>query len=132
MSISRRTALATGAAAAVTGLTVAPLGMKAAGVQAALAGDPVLALEREWLAQLDYVHNYPDDSDDALEPLYRRADAIEEKIMGTPATTAAALAPSKAPRLVICIIGYSLALFPRGSIDRAKRLSIVLIDVAAT
>ena len=41
MQISRRDALATGAAVAVTGLTVAPLAMKAAGVKAALAGsDP--------------------------------------------------------------------------------------------
>ncbi len=51
---------------------------------------------------------------------------------GTPATTAAALAPSMAPRREICIIGYSLALYPRGSIDRAKRLSIVVFGFAAT
>jgi hypothetical protein len=43
MNISRRDALlGATAAAAVTGLTVAPLAMKAAGVKAALAGDPVL------------------------------------------------------------------------------------------
>ncbi len=41
MSISRRTALATGAAAIVTGATVAPLAMKAAATKAALAApDP--------------------------------------------------------------------------------------------
>ncbi len=39
MSISRRTALATGAAAIVTGLTVAPLAMKTANVRAALTDD---------------------------------------------------------------------------------------------
>ncbi len=85
MSISRRTALTTGAAAAVTGLTTAPLAMKAAGVKAALAGDPVLALEREWLAQLDFIHNYPDDFDEALEPLYERADEIERQLFSMPA-----------------------------------------------
>ncbi len=43
MQISRRDALlGATAAAAVTGLTVAPLAFKAAGVKAALAGDPVL------------------------------------------------------------------------------------------
>ncbi len=49
MSISRRTALATGAAAIVTGATVAPLAVKATGVKAALAGEEaqVLALFRQ-------------------------------------------------------------------------------------
>ncbi len=45
MQISRRGALlGATAAAAVTGLTVAPLAIKAATVKAALAGDPVVAL----------------------------------------------------------------------------------------
>ncbi len=48
MQITRRNALlGATAAAAVTGLTVAPLAMKAAGVKAALAGDPLIALEAE-------------------------------------------------------------------------------------
>ena len=48
MQISRRDALmGATAAAAVTGLTVAPLGIKAAGVRAALAGEPLVALETE-------------------------------------------------------------------------------------
>jgi hypothetical protein len=42
MSISRRTALATGAAAITTGAIAAPLALKAANVKAALAGEPVL------------------------------------------------------------------------------------------
>ncbi len=42
MQISRRNALATGAAAIVTGAAVAPLAFKAAGVKAALSGDPIL------------------------------------------------------------------------------------------
>ncbi len=44
MSISRRDALATGAAAITTAAVAAPLAIKAAGVEAALAGDPVIAL----------------------------------------------------------------------------------------
>ncbi len=43
MSISRRTALATTAAALTTAAITAPIAIKAAGVQAALAGDPVIA-----------------------------------------------------------------------------------------
>ncbi len=86
MNITRRDALlGATAAAAVTGLTVAPLAIKAAGVKAALAGDPVLALEREWLAQLDFIHNYPDDSDEALNPLYERASEIERQLFLMPA-----------------------------------------------
>ncbi len=85
MSISRRTALATGAAAVITGAATIPLAMKADAVKAALAGDPVLALEREWLAQLDFVHNYPDDSDAALAPLYERVDETERQLFLMPA-----------------------------------------------
>ncbi len=54
MQITRRGALlGATAAAAVTGLTVAPLAIKSAAVKAALAGqtvEPLLALEQEWLA----------------------------------------------------------------------------------
>ena len=53
MQITRRNALVSGGAAVVTGAATASLAIKAAGVKAALAGDLVLALEREWLAQLD-------------------------------------------------------------------------------
>ena len=48
MNITRRDALlGATAAAAVTGLTVAPLAIKAAGIKAALAGEPLLALEAD-------------------------------------------------------------------------------------
>ena len=60
MSISRRTALATGAAAIVTGAATAPLAIKAAGVKAALAGDPVIGLSDQlraaseaWFSAID-------------------------------------------------------------------------------
>ncbi len=44
MQITRRNALLGASAAAVTGLTVAPLAIKAAGVMAALSGEPDVAL----------------------------------------------------------------------------------------
>ena len=47
MSISRRTALATGAAAVITGAATAPLAIKAVGVKAALAGEPVIGLSEQ-------------------------------------------------------------------------------------
>ncbi len=51
MQISRRDALlGATAAAVVTGAITAPLAIKAAGVKAALAGEPLIALEQEWLA----------------------------------------------------------------------------------
>ena len=43
MSISRRTALATGAAAITTAAITAPLALKSAGVKVALGGDPLRA-----------------------------------------------------------------------------------------
>ncbi len=84
MQISRRNALMGASAAAV-----------AAGVPGAVQAfpvEPLLAMEREWFAQRDYLHNYPDDSDAALDPLYDRLYAIEEKIMGTPAQSFAGIA----------------------------------------
>ncbi len=61
MQITRRNALM-GAGAAVTGLTVALLVMKAAGAKAALAGDPVLsayeafeAVRREYIAADNHI-----------------------------------------------------------------------------
>ncbi len=50
MQITRRNALLGASAAAVTGLTVAPLAMKSAAVKAVLAGEPLLVLEQEWFA----------------------------------------------------------------------------------
>ena len=62
MQITRRGALLGASAAAVTGLTVAPIGMKTANVRAALAGDPVLpayeafeAVRRAYIAANDHV-----------------------------------------------------------------------------
>ena len=62
MQITRRRAMVGAGAVAVTGLTVAPLAMKTAGVQAALAGDPVLpayeafeAVRREYIATDNHI-----------------------------------------------------------------------------
>ncbi len=92
MQITRRDALlGATAAAVVTGATTAPLAIKAAGVKAALAGElndePLLALRRRWLAWRDHIHNYPDDSDEARDPLFAQLEEIEERIYATPAQT---------------------------------------------
>ncbi|MCH8113808.1 MAG: hypothetical protein IH905_17955 [Proteobacteria bacterium] len=91
MSITRRDALlGATAAAAVTGLTTAPLAMKAAGVKAALAGptdEPLIAMEREWNAHRHSCDNCLDDSDEAREPHFRRLEEMEWNIYQTPART---------------------------------------------
>ena len=96
MSISRRDALlGATAAAAVTGLTVAPLAMKAAGVKAALTAEPtrvqpvepLLAMEQEWATFRDYCNSYPDESDAAVNPLFERLTEMERQIYVTPAAT---------------------------------------------
>ena len=69
MSISRRDALlGATAAAAVTGLTAAPLVMKAPGVKAALAGDPVIDLA----AQVEAAYQVQVEADDAYEAAAHR------------------------------------------------------------
>ena len=69
MHITRRDALlGATAAAAVTGLTTAPLVMKATGVKAALAGDPVIALA----GQLKAAYQVQVEADDAYEAAAHR------------------------------------------------------------
>ncbi len=88
MRITRRNALmGATAAAVVTGAITAPIAIKAAGVRAALGGEPLVAMEQEWHTFLNYIHNYPDESDAALDPLYARLTEIEEQIYATPART---------------------------------------------
>ena len=54
MYITRRDALlGATVAAAVAGLTTAPLAMKATGVKAALAGDPVITAAGHWHKTFD-------------------------------------------------------------------------------
>ncbi len=68
MSISRRTALATGAAAITTAAIAAPSAVKANSVQAALAGDPVIALSQQLRTASEAWH----DAIDAYEEAYHR------------------------------------------------------------
>ena len=67
------------AAAVVAGVPVAAT---------AEADHELIALERQWLAWRDYCHSYPDDSDEARNPLFARLEEIEERIYATPARTA--------------------------------------------
>ena len=88
MNITRRDALmGATAAAVVTGATAIPLAIKAAGVKAALGGEPLLAMEREWNAHRHSYNNSVDDSDVALEPHFRRLEEMEWNIYQTPAQT---------------------------------------------
>ncbi len=72
MQISRRDALlGATAAAVVTGAATAPLAIKAAGVKAALAGEPLLAMEQEWNA----IHKELQDRDGQWSRAYDRLPA---------------------------------------------------------
>ena len=82
MQISRRDALATGAAAAVTGLTAAPLAIKTAGVKAALAGDPQIEALFVQLRAAE-AHAEATGADDAWD-LFNN---IQAQIIQTPART---------------------------------------------
>ncbi len=76
MQITRRNSLlGASAAAAVTGLTVAPLAMKAAGVQAALAINGVTKIERLYadLLQARAIHS---EAQDAVYRAYQAAKAL--------------------------------------------------------
>ena len=79
MSISRRTALATGAAALTTGAIVAPLAIKATATKAALAGDPVLpayeafeAARLKYITMSDHVHAVAEAVEAELPPAPHR------------------------------------------------------------
>ena len=78
MDITRRDALlGATAAAVVTGLTVAPLAIKAAGVKVALAGDPVLpAYETFEAARLEYIA--------ISDHVYAVAEAVEAEMPPEP------------------------------------------------
>ena len=96
MQISRRGALlGATAAAAVTGLTVAPLVMKAAGVKAALAGDPVLpAYEAFEAARLEYIA--------ISDHVYAVAEAVEADLAPEPHRNRTYLELSPAERHEAC------------------------------
>jgi hypothetical protein len=101
MSISRRNALATGAAAIVTGATVAPLAIKAAGVKAALGDNhaDLEALRLAWRVVEQRSFAADDVAEDAKgstgQPVadhkrvaaHQEACAAYERFMDTPATS---------------------------------------------
>ncbi len=101
MSISRRTALTTGAAAVVTGAATAPLAIKTAGVKAALADNyaELEALRLAWRAAEQRSFDADDAEEEAegsagqhfarrlQETERRQASAAYELFMDTPATS---------------------------------------------
>ena len=113
MQITRRGAMLGASAAAVTGLTVAPVAMKADGVQAALAGDPVIGLSQElravWTAWMSAGDVYEEACHRAgfttfearevrrelgIEPLWQEEQRLkarfwdlQARLLDTPATT---------------------------------------------
>lgn len=98
MKISRRDALlGASAAAVVTAAIAAPLALKAAGVKAALGGDPVtdlndqglLGLERQWLDHQKTCEDWPHEQGEVYESLYARLSEMEECIYCNPAQTLA-------------------------------------------
>ena len=74
---TRRTVLAGAAALPATAALPA----------AAQADDPLLRMELDWRAFLDYCNAYPDKSDEAMQPLFDRLTAMEIEIIETPAAT---------------------------------------------
>ena len=83
-NISRRTALATGAAAITTGAIAAPLAIKAAGVKEALAGDTeLIALGQQWV-EVYTAWLQCNDDDDRDTVLMKRAIALEGRIAEIP------------------------------------------------
>ena len=53
------------------------------------ADEPLLEMEREWIAWRDHCRAYPDDSDEARDPLFDRLIEMEVQMHRTPATTPA-------------------------------------------
>ena len=54
--------------------------------------EPLLEMEREWIARRDHYRTYPDESDAARDPLLDRLIETEIEIHRTPATTPAGIA----------------------------------------
>ena len=95
-NISRRDALRGATAAAITtGAITAPLAMQAAGVQAALAGDPaiilpvdpVLLLKRQWDARWAPYASETNEDEDVIDALHDRLSETAFQIFQTPAAT---------------------------------------------
>ena len=77
MQISRRDALmGATAAVVVTGAAVAALAIRAAGAQAALAGEPLLAMERQMLVRGDFLDNRPGVAHSLWEAVFKEWSAL--------------------------------------------------------
>ncbi len=88
MQISRRNALMGATAAAViTGAATIPLAFKAA-----LAGEPLLAMEQEWLESRDYYETYPDQSEEVDDRLFDKLLDLQYRILLTEAKSPAGVA----------------------------------------
>ena len=91
-AMTRRNALVSAGAAVVTGAVTAPLALKAAHTKAALAGEPLLAMEQEWLESRDYYETYPDQSDEADDRLFDKLLDLQYRILLTEAKSPAGVA----------------------------------------
>ena len=85
--LTRRAALQGGTAAVVCTAAIT-----AANAVAASPCEPLLEMEREWIAQRDHYRTYPDESDEARDPLLDRLIETEVQMHRTPATTPAGIA----------------------------------------
>ncbi len=93
MSISRRTALATGAAAITTGAIAAPLAVKATATKAALVGDPVAVLVRKAAAYEEWLNTIGGTvTDDEFNVLCAVHSEMEYEIRDTPSNSIEAIA----------------------------------------
>ncbi len=75
-----------------TAVAVSAAAITAANAVAASPCEPLLEMEREWIAWRDHCRAYPDDSDEARDPLFDRLIEMEVQMHRTPATTPAGIA----------------------------------------
>ena len=88
--LSRRDALRGGTAVA----TCAAVSTAAGAIDAVVAkeSEPLLEMERQWIARRDHYRTCPDESDEARDPLLDCLIEMEVEIHRTPATTPAGIA----------------------------------------
>ena len=103
MNTTRRTVLKGGAAIAALGAPLAAISLtgtfpSSAAIQAVpvpigrATVEPLLEIEREWLAWLDCCNNDPNESDQAIDARCAHLFEIEQRIIDTPARTPAGIA----------------------------------------
>ena len=82
--MTRRAALK--GTAAVAAVAAVPVAISETG------NEPLLEMEQRWLAWLDYCCTYPDESDEARDPLFAQLNEIEFQMHRTPAKGPAGIA----------------------------------------